>query len=253
MVRLDGSSGAQPGRAPDIMRTDRESLSAGAVARIVALYHLIRSHLTATQWLGITMLITGVLMSQTEQYGWSGNKKWRMDLLKSVIAFTGGALISLFVIEQIRYHRLVAKAREDAFYAVRLKSLSDFRQSTVAYDLTAHTAYTDLYQWKDKIKTIAMLKYEQDAHPTWQLAYETVLHLFPESKSAMDRYREKNKQRHALYDRLVDQRLDGNDTTAIEPWRHRKEFDQLTEEMGAIRSQRVEVSQKQLFPPNNSK
>ena len=192
-------------------------------------------------------------MSYTEQAGWSDGKKWRMDLLKSVIAFGVGALISLLVIEQIQYARAVAKAKEDAFYSVRLKALGDFRQSAVAYDLAAHSAYTDLYQWKDKIKTAAMLRYEQDAYPTWQLACETVLHLFPESKSPMAQYQEKNKQRHALYDRLVDQRLDGTDETPINPWVHRKNFDALTEEMATIRSQLIHAVQKQLFPSLDSK
>jgi hypothetical protein len=171
-----------------------------------------------------------------------------MDLLKTFITFTAGVIVSLFVLDRIQHSRAVDKAKEDAFYQVRIRALDDFRESAVTYDLSAYSAFTDLYQWRGKAKTEAMLRYEQSAFPRLRLARETVALLFPDLAGDMMLYETKTKARHDLYDAIVDTRLDGRDDTALFPDAKRAAFDTLTVETSSLRSQIVQKIASRLFP-----
>jgi hypothetical protein len=83
-------------------------------------------------------------MKQPAPKEWSDTKKWWMELFKTFVTFTAGALVSLLVIERIQHSRAVVKAKEDAFYKVRVRSLADFRESAVTYDRAGYSAFTDL-------------------------------------------------------------------------------------------------------------
>lgn len=184
---------------------------------------------------------------------WSDIQKWRMDLLKSAISFTVAAVVSLFIIDTVQANRAQEKARAEAYYATRLKALEDFRASTVAYDLAAHTAYAELYQWKSKVKTPAMLRYEQEAYPSWWLSIENIQHLFPTHVADAQTLAAKGQERHSMYDRLVDKRLDTTGVAAIDPWSTRKEFNELSESMRKARTELIAKLQGSMFPSSLSK
>lgn len=182
---------------------------------------------------------------------WSDAKKWRMDLAKNAVSFSVAAVLSLFVLDRVQEQRAQDKARADSFYSTRLKSLEDFRTATVAYDLAAHIAYTDLYEWKTRIKTPAMLRYEQEAYPRWFLSLETVQHLFPKQASDIQALTILAAQRHNLYDTLVDERLDSKEPTKpIDPWAKRVEFNQLGGASREARAKLIAKLQSSLFPQN---
>jgi hypothetical protein len=183
-------------------------------------------------------------MSET----WSDEKKWWMELLKGAISFTVAAFVSITLIDNVQANRQIEKARADAYYSARLKALEDFRAASVTYDLAAHTAYTELYQWKSKEKTPAMLKYEQEAYPRWLLALETLENLYPNISADTKLLDAKAFARHKLYDTLVDTRLDGIMTTPIDPWAKRHDFNSISEVMRTKRAELISKLQKSLFP-----
>lgn len=180
---------------------------------------------------------------------WSDSTKWKMDLVKSAVTFTVAALVSLVVFDKIQEWRVERKARADAFYAARLKSLEELRSATVAYDLAAHTAYTDLYEWKTRIKTASMLRYEQDSYPRWVLSLETVQLLFPTSGGDVQRLVENANERHKVYDTFVDKRLDNQKNIAkIDPWAGRADFNKLSKTGAELRAGLIAKLQASLFP-----
>jgi hypothetical protein len=180
---------------------------------------------------------------------WSDAKKWRMDLLKSGITFTIAALVSLFLIDHIQEQRVANKAKADAAYSARLKALADVRLATVQYDAAADAAFADLFQWSQREKTSAMVRYEQEAYPQWLTALETAVSLFPQQSSEIGKLVRAAQKRHSIYDRLVDERLDSKEVTkSVNPWPVRSDFKVLTDQLVTLRADVVRKLQAAVFP-----
>lgn len=180
---------------------------------------------------------------------WSDLKKWRMDLLKSGITFTIAALVSLFLIDHIQEKRIQNKAKEDAAYATRLKALAEIRSATVQYDTAADAAFADLFQWSGRQKTSAMVRYEQEAYPQWLSAVETASHMFPWQCAEIEKIVSTALKRHAIYDRLVDQRLDSKEASkAIDPWPVRSDFKSMSAQLVILRAELIKQLQSAVFP-----
>lgn len=172
-----------------------------------------------------------------------------MDLLKSGITFTIAALVSLFLIDHIQEQRVQNKAKADAAYASRLKALADIRLATVQYDAAADAAFADLFQWSERQKTPAMVRYEQEAYPQWQAAVETAAHLFPQQSAEISKLAGVARKRHSIYDRLVDERLDSKEAfKLVNPWPVRDEFKLLSDQLVTLRAELVTQLQAAVFP-----
>ena len=180
---------------------------------------------------------------------WSDAKKWQMDLLKSGITFTIAALVSLFLIDHIQERRVANKAKADAAYSARLKALADIRLATVRYDAAADAAFADLFQWSQREKTPAMVRYEQEAYPQWLAAVETAVHLFPQQSPEISKLVAAAQKRHSIYDWLVDERLDSKEVTkSVNPWPVRGDFKVMSEQLVTLRAEVVRQMQAAVFP-----
>ena len=174
---------------------------------------------------------------------WSETKKWWMDLLKWTVTFFVGALLSYCVVDRLEDQRLRERARADASFRLKLSSAQEFQRALVSYDVAAVSAYTDLYQWKGKLKTPAMVWYEREAYAGWIIALEDLEKRFASNTAIMQAVsdlRSANKKRHKIYDGLVDYRLDRSDTTPIDPERTRGDFDELSKTIAQLRGEIVE-------------
>lgn len=179
---------------------------------------------------------------------WSDSKKWWMDLAKSAVSFTFAAFVSLFLIGRLQEARVLEKARGDAFYSARLEALEEFREASVGYDLAAHTAYTELYQWDRSPKSEAMLAYEQDAYPRWFISLETIQFLYPELTDKTESVRRLGQTRHKIYDHMIDAVLDNRSTAQeLQPEQERECFDALGQGSKHARSQLIASIQHSLF------
>ena len=171
---------------------------------------------------------------------WSEWTSWSMDLLKWIITFLLGALLSYFVVDRLQETRLKERAKTDALFRLRLDAIQQFQRALATYDVAALSAYTDLYQWRGKTKTSSMEWYERQAYSGWLVALDDLAKRFPESvsvKKNLTALREANSKRHRLYDRWVDVRLDGSDTTPIAPAQTRADFNALSEEITSLRAE----------------
>ena len=171
---------------------------------------------------------------------WSELTKWSMDLLKWIITFLLGALLSYFVVDKLQETRLRERAKTDALFRLRLDTTQQFQRALATYDVAALSAYTDLYQWRGKAKTSSMEWYERQAYSGWLVAVDDLAKRFPENESVnknLATLREANTKRHRLYDDWVDVRLDGTDTTPIMPRDTRTAFNALSDQMARLRAQ----------------
>jgi hypothetical protein len=179
---------------------------------------------------------------------WSESKKWSMDVLKSGITFTIAALVSLFLIDHIQEQRIQNKAKADAAYATRLKALAELRLVTVQYDTAADAAFADLFEWSGRQKTSAMVRYEQEIYPQWLSATETASHMFPLQSAEIANLATTALKRHAIYDKLVDERLDSRDASeSIDPWPVREDFKSLSAQLVTLRSELIGNLQSAVF------
>ncbi|MGV7244385.1 hypothetical protein [Caballeronia sp. M23-90] len=192
---------------------------------------------------------------------WTENKKWCMDLLKNAISFVAAAAITLFVINRVQDSHAFENAKATAYYSERVKALDEFESAALRYDLSAHTAFTDLFEWRSKQKTSAMLKYEQDDYPRWLLALETVQFLFVDCANAVQALEDAGTRRHKIYHDNVVAQVDRNgeidekwrSEQVNNLWKARKEFDNLTDDMGQKRKHLVAGIQTSLFPIKDDK
>jgi hypothetical protein len=197
-----------------------------------------------------------MLCKENTMSDWSDSKKWRMDLLKSAITFSVAALVTLFVVDKIQVRRSFENAQASAYYAERVKALVQLQSETVLYDRSAHTAYTELFQWNSRQKTPAMVEYEQVAYPRWQLVLESAEYLFPNCAGAIQLLRASNDQRHEIYHRFVYTQIDlkheitpeWQDKRRNELWAERPEFEKLEKTMATRRVEIVNGIQRTLFP-----
>jgi hypothetical protein len=179
---------------------------------------------------------------------WSDSKKWKMDLVKSAITFSVAALISLFLIDFVQEQRIQKKARADAEYSARLKALDEFRSTSVHYDAAAHAAFADLFEWKVRLKTPAMVRYEQDAYPKWKASIETTSHMFPEHSADIRSLEKAALARHDIYNTLVDQRLDSREPLKeVNPWPVRGDFHSLSKQSAEARTLVIRALQSAVF------
>jgi hypothetical protein len=124
-----------------------------------------------------------------------------------------------------------------------LSSAQEFQKALASYDVAAVSAYTELYQWKGKLKTPAMEWYERQAYAGWIIAIEDIEKRFPSDKSiqkAISELRSANEERHIIYDRWVDRRLDNADNTPIDPKSTREKFNDLSKKVAQLRGEIVE-------------
>lgn len=187
---------------------------------------------------------------------WTDAKKWKMDLVKSALAFSVAAVLTLFVVNKIQEVQALENAKASAFYTERVSAMRQLQSETVIYDRAAHTAYTELYQWSSRQKTPAMVEYEQVAYPRWQLVLESAEYLFPDCQNAIKSLRTLNEQRHEIYHRFVYTQVDykGEITTAWmndrrnELWNERAGFEDLETKMSEARIGIIRGMQQALFP-----
>ncbi|MGY6126831.1 hypothetical protein ACW9YV_15435 (plasmid) [Paraburkholderia strydomiana] len=187
---------------------------------------------------------------------WSDAKKWTMDLIKSGIAFTVAAIVTLFVVNTVQQSQAFENARASAFYTERVTAMRQLQSETVLYDRSAHTAYTELFQWNSKQKTPAMVEYEQVAYPRWQLVLESANYLFPDCEKAIQALRLENEERYEIYHRFVYAQLDSSraitpewmEERRIELWHARPKFEESEKRMSDMRATIIRGMQQALFP-----
>lgn len=174
---------------------------------------------------------------------WSPQKEWWMDLLKAFVSFAVIAFITSLVLDRYSERQAKRRSQDDAAFRLRVDALREFRRATLVYDVAAHSAFADLFQWKGKQKTDTMLHYEQDAFAGWKSAIEEALLREKDDnqlRDALSGLTNAVQKRHLIYDGLVDTRLDGDETTPIDPDSKRSEFKRLSQEISARRAQALD-------------
>lgn len=182
---------------------------------------------------------------------WTPWFAWLMDLVKFAITFTVGALITLGVIDRVQQARAKHHKLEDAVFQLQLSSLQEFRRATANYEVAAHSAYADLYQWVGKEKTVTMQWYEGAAYGEFRAALDEMKNRFSHDGTVValvTRLSEAHKGRHRLYDYWVDKRLDGDPDTPISPRRNRTEFDRLLKEATELRLSLARAVEHEMLP-----
>ncbi len=185
---------------------------------------------------------------------WTDKKAWWMDLLKSGIAFTLGAIITVVIINRIEENRTEQRSNRRTYDQLRFTALEDFRKNTLKYSEAALDAYVDLYDWKGPTKTPSMLKYEQEAHDDYLIAKEELERRFTETalKKQLDEFHRVSEERHGIYDRLVDAMLISKQYSSEGPQRDRAKFNELRKKYGELRANIIRVVGDQLTKDTDS-
>jgi hypothetical protein len=167
---------------------------------------------------------------------WTPRKKWWMDLLKSFCSFALVALLSVLVLDRYSALQAKLKTQADSAFQIRIDALREFRRATLMYERAAHSAFIDLYQWVGTQKTATMIRYEQDSYTGWNAAVEESLRTEDDAQllKAIDDLQTAVRNRHVIYDTLVDERLRG--TEDIRPGTQREEFEKKTENIATLRA-----------------
>jgi len=166
-----------------------------------------------------------------------------MDLLKNGIAFTIGAFVTVFILNRLEDRRAANRFVSEAAFQMRVRALDDFRRFTLRYCRAAIAAYTDLYQWilvPDRTKTDTMRRYEEETFEDFTVAIEAVRERFaevPRCTELLDQLEVANKERHRLYDVIVDAKLDGGTIPPSRPAADRAAFKKALDEVISIREQ----------------
>ena len=174
---------------------------------------------------------------------WTPWQAWGMDLLKNGIAFTIGAFVTVFILNRLEDRRAANRFVSEAAFQMRVRALDDFRRFTLRYCRAAIAAYTDLYQWilvPDRTKTDTMRRYEEETFEDFTVAIEAVRERFaevPRCTELLDQLEVANKERHRLYDVIVDAKLDGGTIPPSRPAADRAAFKKALDEVISIREQ----------------
>ena len=172
---------------------------------------------------------------------WTPWQAWGMDLLKSGIAFTIGAFVTVFILNRLEDRRAANRFVSEAAFQLRVSALDDFRRFTLRYCRAALAAYTDLYQWilvADRTKTDTMRRYEEETFEDFTVAVEAVRVRFsdiPRCTELLEQLEVANRHRHTIYDVIVDAKLDGKAVTPSEPAAGRAAFKTAWDEMMNVR------------------
>lgn len=142
---------------------------------------------------------------------WNPWFQWGMNLVAFAITFTLSSLVTVLFITRGQERRARLKSRADALFQLQMAALDQFLHAAVFYQNAALSAYVDIYQWKSKDKTAAMQQYEGAAWAGYEAALTRLEHRFKETgrvKPLIARLVHIHKQRHSIYDTLIDAQLD---------------------------------------------
>jgi hypothetical protein len=178
---------------------------------------------------------------------WTPWQAWGMDLLKNGIAFTVGAFVTVFILNRLEDRRAANRFVSEAAFQLRVSALDDFRRFTLRYCRAAFAAYTDLYQWitvADRTKTDTMRRYEEETFEDFTVAVEAVRVRFadvPRCTELLEQLEFANRQRHGIYDVIVDAKLDGRIVPPSRPAADRAAFKKALDEVMGIREQVLQL------------
>ncbi len=177
---------------------------------------------------------------------WSPWFAWFMDLAKFMITFVVTALVTLFGIDRVQERRARQQHRADVLFQLQMDALQEFRRAAVAYEVAALSAYTDIYQWPGGDKTPAMRHYEGTALGDLNAALDGLDIRFKDNEDAtrmINELREKHRDRHKIYDELVDAQLDTAEELVMWDCAHarRKDYDSLLDEAKHLRKDLIDT------------
>lgn len=167
---------------------------------------------------------------------------WAMDLLKFAVTFGASAVVTVLIINRIQEQRARERSRAEALFKFQMDALAEFRRAALIYEVSALSAYTDVYQWKGGDKTAAMQNYGVSAYGNYQVALDGLKHRFKDNSDALrfiEELKETHEKRHKIYDELVDIQLDTG--PGINMWSHaskeRVRFNKLLKDAGRLRQE----------------
>lgn len=188
---------------------------------------------------------------------WSPWKLWWMDLVKFIITFGAGALVTVFVLDKIEHKRTAQRVRCQTIIDSKLSALNNFSRSSLGYNEAAYNAWTELYRWRDREMTGAMRRYTEDAHENLTVAVQDISHRFSDYQPVIDNLTAFNKATYKLwrvYDNFVDSRLDRLESEESVPQVPRRdleakrdEFNNNREEVSEIRLRIIKQLEKILY------
>jgi len=181
---------------------------------------------------------------------WTPWQAWWLDLLKFAVTFTLGAVMTLLFVDRVQRARDRKRGIEQAAFELDLNALREFDKALSTYEVAALGAYTSLYTWVGHDKPEPMQWYESGAYGEYLAAFGQVRRRFagqPGFAELLDALRDAHRDRHILYDGLVDERLDNEPTRHINPRATRSEFEGLLEKARRLRGEIVELGEARLL------
>ena len=171
---------------------------------------------------------------------WTPWQAWWLDLLKFAITFTVGAIITLLFVDRIQRERDRKRSLQRTVFELDLNALRDFDKAASTYEVAGLSAYASLYKWIGHDKTEPMRWYEGRAYGEYLAAFGELRRRFDGHEGFLELFVELtalHRDRHDLYGKLVDDRLEHEPTKHINPGATRAEFDGLLEKARRLRGQ----------------
>lgn len=186
-----------------------------------------------------------------------------MDLAKSALTFTLGAIVTLGFLDRIEESRARKRYIAEATIQLRLAALDDYRRSSLRYLQSAHAAFTYLYQWTGtREKSESMRDYEEQAYPDFLAASEGLARGYgdlPELPALIENMDSTTNTLFKNYDQFVNRRLAKSERESVpvtdrSAWwdsvhAHRKEHDRLMKECKQLRDRILSLVEPAAYVP----
>jgi hypothetical protein len=146
---------------------------------------------------------------------WTDPKKWWMDLLKSVVTFAVGVVLTLLIVNRLDESRLERRFQSQLGHNLKVQAADAFRLATLEYSDAAQDAYFEMARIAksgkkeqtfpilyDQERTIPIRRYEDDTWVRLQASFEAVKLRFASNQEigpCLEQLEETNNKGQNLY------------------------------------------------------
>ena len=118
----------------------------------------------------------------SEQSVWGDRKKWRMDLVKSAIAFTCVSAVTVSVLWSWDDNRLRANHVWQADHSLKQAAIQEFSRAARLYGLWSHDATKERMCGIERGKDNTIMKWEDEGYDNVKVARLSVKTAFPKAE-----------------------------------------------------------------------
>ena len=136
-------------------------------------------------------------MSLLPQPPWDDRIKWKLDVLKFVLTFCIGALITAFVIGKHEESENKKRVKWQSTYGLKLKTFKDFEKNSFIYLKWSSDAFADVFWCRSAEEDDRMRKWEDEGYDNFKYSLESLQHWFVQDSS--------DAELKATIDRLLEQ------------------------------------------------